>query len=261
MVVVACSTAEFDHPKEDSIGEELLKLKSGPVAFIGGSRITAPIGNGVFLKEFLETFVDSTTKRTLGEMLNHTKIELERDKKDKVRQKFNAAASLFMDKKTRKKDRRDHTYYYNLLGDPALTVRFIEDKISMDVELKEKKIIVRGKSPVEEGKGEVSFEVDRKIIYYPLYKLMPEDSDWEKKVKANYEAANNKILIQASVMVSGSQFETEFSLPDEIREGNYVVKAYVHSSQKDSFGAASFILQKESDGALSFHLPSNNMDK
>lgn len=256
MVVVACSTAEFDHPKEDSIGEQLLKLKSGPVAFIGGSRVTAPIGNGVFLKEFLEAFVDSTTKRTLGQMLDHAKSELERDKKDKVRQKFNAAASLFMDKKTRKKDRRDHMYYYNLLGDPALTVRFIEEKLSLDVELKENKIFVKGKVPFEEGKGEVSLEVDRKIIYYPLYKLIPEDADWEKKVEANYKAANNKVLNQKTVTLTSSQFETELSLPEEVRPGNYVVKAYVSSPEIDSFGAAAFLLQKEPDGSLTFHLPS-----
>lgn len=256
MVVVACSTAEFDHPKEDSIGEELLKLKSGPVAFIGGSRVTAPVGNGIFLKEFIETFVDAEAKGTLGQMLNHARTELEKNKVDRVRSKINSAASFFMGKDAVKKERRDHMYYYNLLGDPALTIQFIEEKLAMYVGMKEKKILVKGNVPFAEGKGEVNLEVDRKIIYYPLYKLMPEDTDWETKVEANYKAANNKVLSRMPVEVKSSRFEVELSLPEDIRPGNYVVKAYVSSPQKESFGAAAFSLQKEPDGSLAFHLPS-----
>src|SRR6185436_2283799 len=53
MVVIACSTGEFDAPTH-CIGEAIFKRRRGPVAFIGGSRVTQPYGNGLLGTKLVE---------------------------------------------------------------------------------------------------------------------------------------------------------------------------------------------------------------
>lgn len=98
--------------------------------------------------------------------------------------------------------------------------------------------MVKGTASLKEGKGEVFLEVDRKVIFYPLQKIDTKASDWETKVRANYDAANNKILIRKDVVVKQSRFNAELLLPKEVLPGKYVVKAYIHSNNNEAFGAA-----------------------
>ncbi|MFO0884412.1 MAG: C25 family cysteine peptidase [Pirellulales bacterium] len=54
-VLLACYTGAFDQP-EDCLAEEMLRAPQGPVAVIGGSRVTMPYGIAVLGTEFLQTY-------------------------------------------------------------------------------------------------------------------------------------------------------------------------------------------------------------
>ncbi len=73
-IFLSCYTAAFDD-REDCLAELLLQQEAGPVAVLGGSRVTLPYGMAVLGNALLrETF--ERRRGTLGEVLLHAKRTL-----------------------------------------------------------------------------------------------------------------------------------------------------------------------------------------
>ena len=222
MVVIACSTGEFD-ARTDCIGEAIFKRPRGPVAFIGGSRVTQPYGNGLLGHKLVEQ-VFAKKAATLGEALWQAKAAV-LDKDDSaLRLQADAIASTIQGPASLEPMRRDVIRHYNLLGDPALKIR----RPAEDIELTPRgnpgpgrTFFVTGKA--KDGPVEVTFECPRDKFCHPTDL---EGADIEAQIGRRYANANNKVVVRSPTAAADGMFETEVELPESLKPGKYFLKAY-----------------------------------
>ncbi len=126
-VLLACYTGAFDQP-EDCLAEEMLRAPQGPVAVIGGSRVTMPYGMAVLGTEFLQTYFEDRPA-TLGAAILEAKRKAmrpldpsdEKNTKNVSRQLIEGVASAISPTSSQlDEERREHLLLMNLLGDPML---------------------------------------------------------------------------------------------------------------------------------------------
>lgn len=223
MVVIACSTGEYDSISGDCIGETLFKRRRGPVAFIGGSRTTQPYGNGLFGNKLVEqVFAPGTA--TLGEALWAAKAAVLAKDTSSLRLQADAIASAIQGPASLEPMRKDVILHYNLLGDPALRIRRPE----LGIELAPhgfpgpgRTFFVTGKAP--DGPVEVTFECARDKFVHPTDLL---GETVEEQIVRRYANANNKVVMRSPTASVNGAFEAEIELPESLKPGKYFLKAY-----------------------------------
>jgi hypothetical protein len=222
MVVIACSTGEFDSISSDSIGEDLFKRRRGPVAFIGGSRITQPYGNGLFATKLVDQ-VFAKKSPTIGEALWQAKAAVV-DKDDSVlRLQADAIASTIQGPATLEPMRKDVIQHYNLFGDPALKIR----RPAEDIELTPRGFPGPGRTfyvtgTSKDGPVDVTFECARDKFAHPTDL---EGDTIEAQLGRRYANANNKVVIRSPTSAVDGQFEAAIELPESLKPGRYFLKA------------------------------------
>lgn len=223
MVVIACSTGEYDSTSGDCIGEMLYKRRRGPVAFIGGSRVTQPYGNGLFSHKLVErVFADGT--RTLGEALWEAKAAVVAKDTSALRLQADAIASTIQGPQALEPMRKDVILQYNLLGDPALKIRRPADEIELTARGfpgPGRTFFVTGAA--KDGPVEVTFECPRDKFVHPT---TLEGDTAEEQLNRRYANANNKIVVRSPTTSVNGRFETEIELPESVKPGKYYLKAY-----------------------------------
>jgi hypothetical protein len=223
MVVLACNTGEYDSTFGDSIGEELVKRPRGPVAFIGGTRVTQPYGNALLGQKLVRQAFDPR-RETLGEVLSSAKEALFEKDDSALRLQADTLAALVQGPGSLEPMRKDVVRHYNLLGDPALALRRPGDEIGIEdpgPARPGRALAVRGTAP--DGPVEVTFEVRRDRFYHPT-DLVGEGV--EEQMTRRYANANNKVVAHVRAESRGGAFETELALPADLKPGRYVVKAW-----------------------------------
>ncbi len=222
MVVVACSTGQYDS-RTDCIGEELFKRRRGPVAFIGGSRVTQPYGNGLLGHKLVEQ-VFAKKAPTLGEALWQAKAAL-LDKDDStLRMQADAIASTIQGPASLEPMRKDVVRHYNLFGDPALKIRRPSEDIEMAAHGNPgagRTFFVSGKA--KDGPLELTFECARDKFCHPTDLEGP---DAEAQIGRRYANANNKVVVRSPTSAADGAFEVEVELPQGLKPGKYFLKAY-----------------------------------
>jgi hypothetical protein len=226
MVVIACSTGEFDSTT-DCIGEAIFKRRRGPVAFIGGSRITQPYGNGLLGHKLVEQ-VFAKKSPTLGEALWQAKAAVVDKDDSALRLQADAIASTIQGPASLEPMRKDVIRHYNLLGDPALRVR----RPAEDIEINPhgnpgpgRTFFVSGKS--KDGPVELTFECARDKFFHPTDL---EGADAEAQLVRRYTNANNKVVVRSPTSAASGAFETEVELPETLKPGKYFLKVYGQGS-------------------------------
>ena len=239
MVVLACNTGEYDSRAGDSIGELLFKRKRGPVAFIGGTRITQPYGNALFGRSLVGSILRKRTPR-LGEALRAAADAVLAPDTSTFRKQSDAMATMVQGPKSLEPMRRDVVRHYNLLGDPALRVHLPEESITLSLEGDAgpgARLKVRGTGA--SGQVEVTFECARDIFYHPTYKA---SGTLEERMAYRYTNANNKVIVrQEAAATKEGTFEVTLELPEKLRPGTYTVKAW----SKGAMGSAAVVIQPE----------------
>jgi hypothetical protein len=223
MVVIACSTGEYDSNSGDCIGELLFKRRKGPVAFIGGSRTTQPYGNGIFSHKLVEHVFAAGTK-TLGEALWEAKAAVVAKDLSPLRLQADAIASTIQGPAALEPMRKDVILHYNLLGDPALKLR----RPATEIELKQRGFPGPGRTffvtgEAKDGPVEVTFECPRDRFVHPV---TLEGETAEEQLSRRYANANNKVVIRSPTTSVNGRFETEIELPESLKPGKYYLKAY-----------------------------------
>jgi len=223
MVVIACSTGEFDSISGDSIGELLFKRRRGPVAFIGGSRITQPYGNGLLGNKLVEQ-VFAKKSPTIGEALWQAKAAVVDKDDSALRIQADAIASTIQGPANLEPMRKDVIQHYNLFGDPALKIRRPPD----DIELAARGFPGPGRTffvtgRAKDGPVDVTFECARDKFAHPTDL---EGEDAEAQLMRRYANANNKIVVRSPTSAVDGQFETGVELPESLKPGRYFLKAY-----------------------------------
>jgi hypothetical protein len=240
--ITACWTGCFDDPEDEPVGERLFEAPGGAAAVLAGSRVTHPFSNAVLSKELVAgLFGDGANGRRLGEAILDVKRRM-LEAKDEYRDAINGYGILFLaDPLLIVRLLQDDNQLYNLLGDPALVPAFPKGKVTLEARgpaVAGGKLKVAGKAEgVESGKALVSFEIQRKDIRGELATVELERPGFEKRIKKNYEVANEKSVARVEAKVAGGAFEAELSLPDDLLYVKHVVKAYAWSERADAAGS------------------------
>jgi hypothetical protein len=223
MVAVACSTGEFDAAAEDCIGEELVKRPGGPVAFIGGSRVTQPYANALFSR----ALVDQVFRReaaTVGEALWGAKEALGQEDRSPLRLQADALAATIQGPASLEPMRQDVVLQYNLLGDPATPIRRPGGGLALQVRGLPgpgRTFVVTGEAP--DGPVHLSFEVPRDRF---AHGVELGEGPPEQAIAQRYAAANRKWIVRTQAVAAGGRFEAELELPGSVKPGPYWLKAW-----------------------------------
>ncbi|MBI3098339.1 MAG: hypothetical protein HYY93_08880 [Planctomycetes bacterium] len=262
MMVIACDTGRYDSPDADCIAEHLLAVKNGPVAVIAGSRVTNPYSNAVFGKVLIDGFMGEPSP-TVGQALLAAKKAVnaaddawrnELDGQLKSLKETLGDQFRFINVEKMEAYRKEQVQLYNLLGDPALTIRRPAGEVKMEVTgtvtpggTLEVKGTIEG---MKSGTVDLSLECERKVLLYPIADVSdPSSPKSAPALLKNYANANNKSLKKAAkVKVVDGAFTARIPVPGslpgsgKVLPGKYWVKAYAASADTDAMGAVSIDL-------------------
>lgn len=148
-IFLACYTNSYDSD-EDCLGELMLKRPNGPVAIIGGSRVTMPAGMGLLSMALIDEHfhpakLSAQKPMTLGEVFLNAKRELATGKREfkGYRNLIESVASSLLPNQPFADERQDHVELMQLLGDPLLRIK-TTNPIDLMAQQSDKTITVSG---------------------------------------------------------------------------------------------------------------------
>lgn len=123
---LSCYSVAFD-ARVDCLGEEMLRSEGGPIAVLGGSRVTMPYAMSILGQELMTTFFKGRAA-TVGQLLRDAKRGLALKPRTSDADKlFDAVAAAMMPMAADLKAQRvEHAQLFNLLGDPLLRLKHPE---------------------------------------------------------------------------------------------------------------------------------------
>ena len=150
-----CHTGRYDLENGDpSLAEAMAMAENGPIAVFASSRASHPYPNLLYAQGFIDLFLAKRPK-TLGDGV----LAL---KKDMRRRKMMFAGALVGQNPVQLQ--REHESLYNLLGDPALRLRYPET-LAIRQQSTEAGLRVRVASArVVDGTVRLTLETERKVI-------------------------------------------------------------------------------------------------
>lgn len=215
MVVIACSTGHVDG-ESDCVGEVFFKQPKGPIAFLGGSRVTDPYGNALLGRELAVELLGES--KTVGEGLTRAKAALVKHEKNKFNDQMDMMATMMgMKGETFKPVRRDTVRHYNLFGDPALVLQ--RPASSVKLALEGNRVSLAAEVP----ELTLTLECARDKFVKAPEKIEKSDPEFEKKVDERYRTSNNKVLRSWTVKLKDGKGSQEIELPQDA--GKYYLKA------------------------------------
>ncbi|MBI4617107.1 MAG: hypothetical protein HY720_26070 [Planctomycetes bacterium] len=249
VVVIACTTGQYDDPRKDSIGEGLLRHANGPVAFIGSTRVSHPYPNAILGKETIDVlFRETREPQTLGALLAEVKGRMcEAPRGDVLRLFIDGATQVFLPEGSASLERMkdDHAYLYNLLGDPALVVGTPRGGVSLSIQPRRAspgdELVVSGEVeglPSGTGTVSVSLAAMRDRILEPLEEVRPGEPGADERIESNYARANKKEVARAAGKAESGRFEVRLRVPAPLPRGTYRVIAYVQGERGTAVGSA-----------------------
>ncbi|MFM8253224.1 MAG: C25 family cysteine peptidase [Planctomycetota bacterium] len=250
-VMLACYTAAFDLPR-DCLGEELLKTEGGPIAVLGGSRVTMPYAMAVMSHGLLEeTFRHHTG--TLGEVLLQAKRRMmANEQDDQHRQLLDAIATLISPSAGMLEDeRREHLALFNLLGDPLLQIHHPEEvqlKVpAEDLESGETLEIVAHSPIAGRGHVELVCRRDRFRLDLSMRDTYDSASSVLDTFQDVYRAANNRRWQQVEVEWSEPGTKTiQIPIPANAFGPSHVT-LHVEGDKQHALGSANVFIRRTRD--------------
>lgn len=241
-VIIACSTGSFDD--YDAISEQMLRLENAPPAIIASTEISHPWANAVLVRE-LAVVATEHLEPTAGMMMVHAKKQMgvADYENDKLRTFIDLAGMAIEGEEGMAGLIRTHNHMYILFGDPAMKIRYVEEKVTI---VPEPENVYRGNAisatiDIEgftTGKALFSLESSRTNIVGEIQEV-PADSDPTRDtiIQQNYDAANEKIVISEEVTVADGKAKASLLVPSDLPAGYYYLKVYADNGEKDAFGS------------------------
>jgi len=223
----SCNTGAYDRPKGKASLAEVLGLSpTGPIAIWSSSRSSHPYPNALYARAFVDVFLDGRPP-TLGDGL----IEIKRQLRDR---RIVLAETLVGQDVQELKD--EHEGLYNLLGDPALRLRYPEPlQVSVDPSAQTGgKIAVRvaSRTPTD-GHVTITLETERRAIRGKLVSpgRLAKMSVGRafSAMAANHRKAIDKVVLRRKVALHNGVAEVVLEAPRT--PGAYVVKALAATGQ------------------------------
>ena len=93
---------------------------------------------------------------------------------------------------------------------------------------------------IAEGQALVTFEAERSSIPWELEPVPDSGPEREEVLHANYEKANNKVILSAEVDVVDHAFQTSFDVPVDLVFGDYYIKVMAQDDAVDAITSMQF---------------------
>ena len=240
-IFLACNTCGFDQ-RGDCIGEELLKRPAGPIAILGGSRVTMPYGMAVMSLEMMEGYFSGKFK-TLGELIRSTKFKMVKNtgRKGQIRTMLDGLGKAFSPTGDQlDEERREHAHLIHLLGDPLLRLAR-----PMSVKIHAPKSITSGRKvklavdvPFDsQATVELVYRRNR-LTFRPPRRKIPYFSDSElAEFQPIYEKANARVKARQQMKLSKGQREIELEIPSDAR-GECEFRVFLQGKKSFAAGAS-----------------------
>jgi hypothetical protein len=243
-VFLACYTAAFDQPR-DCLAEELLRAPKGPVAVLGGTRVTMPYAMSILGTNLMnECFQEQV--ETLGEMILNAKRGLIRPDDSLNRKFIDLAASLLSPSGDQlEAERIEHLHLFNLIGDPLLRIR-----APLQVEMPDlpdtlagSKISLQCRSPIA-GRCIVELTCRRdRLRFAPPERLEYVGSDEELAGYADtYQQANQHQWTTLELDVPQGPFSVELAVPPEVSGANHI-RVFVQGERSHAIGTTAIFVE------------------
>lgn len=235
--IIACLTGDFDMP-EDSIGEELLKSKTGPVGVFASSEISHPYSNAILSKDIAYFFLHERPV-TVGEGIVRVKRALIK-RFDEDRRAIDRLTGLMLPKKELDTQNRDHLFLYNYFGDPAMRIPYPDDALAIQAPQKAKAGGSLSVTVPQPGRGtlRVTLECPATEIIHGIMDIQGLDgAQLENAIASNYSNANNKTAaVVEQVVTENGRATITLNIPENTPAGQYNIKAYNWGGQADRMG-------------------------
>jgi hypothetical protein len=235
--VVACSTASFDMPEAEGIGEALLARPRGPVAYWGATRVCHPAANSLLGREIARFMAREEGRATLGQILDRARDQvLEPTESDPGRALIQTGIAMMIPRDG------EHTpsvarlaleasWMYELLGDPALRVAFPRADLAVRAETGAEgtEVLVGVASALPAGTEiEVSLELPRdEDPARPPRVPNPLDPASFDRIRENHRRMNDWALARTTLRLEADgTAQTTLALPAGRAPRGLVVKAW-----------------------------------
>jgi AcrR family transcriptional regulator len=239
-LLLSCYGAAFDG-SEDCLGERLLARPAGPIAVIGGTRVTMPYGMAVLSQRLMrQMFEEHAT--TLGQMLLEAKRQTLAPPGDSTQTPWlDALARAFSQKPDDLLDeRREHVLMFHLLGDPLTRIRHAQP-LEVDVPrvaragqplLVKCRCQVSGVCTVELTcrRGRLTFKPDARREFDGTHAGM-------QQLTRVYLRANDDRFASQQLQASTPEFTATLAVPQDV-SGPCAVRVFVQGAEAFALGAA-----------------------
>ncbi|MEL7497562.1 MAG: C25 family cysteine peptidase [Planctomycetota bacterium] len=245
-IFLACFTNAADG-EEDCLAEIMLKQKCGPVASIGGTRVTKPAAMGLLALGMMHDYFHNDTK-TIGEIFLNAKRSMVRGDESfkEYRDMIEGLAKSFSPGGSFKIEKMEHAQLLHLLGDPLLSIPRPQ-KITFGTTPKPQAgetITISGKSPSEGTMVlELAYRRDRLKERFPRRRRYDSSEASFTDYQQTYDQARNLVCCQVEVEVKRGMFSAEMTIPSDV-DGDCVVRAMLESNDGPGLGSTAIEIQK-----------------
>jgi hypothetical protein len=239
-VFLSCYGAAFDGPN-DCLAERLLAQPAGPVAAIGGSRVTMPYGMAV-LSQGLMRQMFRERSATVGEVLMLAKRQALAPETDQAQRPWLDALARALSPNANDLDdeRLEHVQMFHLLGDPLTRIDHARE-VEIDVPRSARPgetLVVRCRSEVT-GKGTVELACRRGRLSFTPERRTQFDGSHEGMLALTdvYRRANDDCWASQTCETTDREFEATLEIPPDAR-GPCSIRVFVQGATTYAIGAA-----------------------
>ncbi len=243
LLVVACTTAIFDLPHQDGVGEAIMKQPNGPVAYWGATRICHPAGNALLGRSIAQFMAKQEGELRLGQILAKAGTYTIRPKKDDIGFKsLRMIARMLAGLKTQEEMDRlalEGVWLYALLGDPALKIAFPRRTIELTSTFDETQlaIVVDAAAKLPNG-TELHFTLEHsrsRNAHTPEPVSNVLDPAQFPTIRENHRRSNDWVIDRREAVVQDGAARVEFPLAGKTK--GLVVKAWAITDDDVHHGA------------------------
>ncbi len=247
-IFLACYTGAVD-AKDDCLAEQLILKPTGPIAAIAATRVSGPYGLAVLSDGLLRGYFEQKIE-TLGSlMLDAEKASLDdarfatlSDSKSQLGMINSIATAMTPKGYDLKAERQEHVWQMNLLGDPLMR---LAHSAKLDMQIADQEFRPGDTVPVQLSNlnsGRLTLELARRrgvaSEEAKAAKVDWQTEDGRRAFQQRYQFANQQTIAQSNVVLAGSTAVVNLVVPEKLRSGKYVVRAFLQSPQGFQVGSA-----------------------
>ena len=236
--VLACTTAIFDRPGPNGVGEALLANPNGPIAYVGATRIYHPGGNVLLGDALARSMADDVGGARLGSLLSNADREtLHPTHADTLTR---TAIGMLSGGASADRLALEAVRMYALLGDPGTRIAFPRPDVHVvKVAKSEAFLDVDVEAPLPDGaKVTVTLEVPRDRDAHEVHPVPdPGDPASFAQIRENHRLANDPVLARTEVVLAAGRAHARLPRPDGDLQG-LVLKAWSIAAGDVHQGAA-----------------------